>query len=372
MHMIANIFRFLCVVTAVFMVGFWLNKYQKNEDNTVTEYKTFEEQFKTFNKTLKEEEVTLYPELTICVDNPFLDQKLGNITPGINREMYLQYLAGNIPVTNKTYKRVSYEEVTLNLYDYLQNVALTARDQNIGPINCFSVHDCPFFHFKNNYNGFGLGQKGFLKCFGFAINNKYTNDISYAFMSFNHTLLDILDQGKYVSLFLSYPSQLFRNIRYFEIWQNSEERKKANQIIISSYEVLRRRSKSGKRCISNKNPYDDFILRQEIEKVGCKAPYFLADDSFPICEKPKDLTFFADISKKLSDNSILPCQEITHLSYKNNKEFKKSIDFTLFITYPKNIKVITQSRAIDHHTLIGNIGGYIGLFLGIISNYYGR
>ena len=36
----------------------------------------------------------------------------------------------------------------------------------------------------------------------------------------------------------------------------------------------------------------------------------------------------------------------------------------IFIGFPHEVKIITQSRAIDFDALIGNIGGYIGLFLG--------
>ena len=32
--------------------------------------------------------------------------------------------------------------------------------------------------------------------------------------------------------------------------------------------------------------------------------------------------------------------------------------------FPENMKLIKQQKAIDAHALIGNIGGYIGLFLG--------
>ena len=31
------------------------------------------------------------------------------------------------------------------------------------------------------------------------------------------------------------------------------------------------------------------------------------------------------------------------------------------------MKLITQQQAIDGHALIGNIGGYIGLFLGMLE-----
>ena len=41
--------------------------------------------------------------------------------------------------------------------------------------------------------------------------------------------------------------------------------------------------------------------------------------------------------------------------------------FTVFMKYPEEIKMITQSKEVDIHSLIGNVGGYIGSFLGKIQ-----
>ena len=38
--------------------------------------------------------------------------------------------------------------------------------------------------------------------------------------------------------------------------------------------------------------------------------------------------------------------------------------WSLLIRYPEEVKIITQSKEVDVHSLIGNIGGYLGLFLG--------
>ena len=40
------------------------------------------------------------------------------------------------------------------------------------------------------------------------------------------------------------------------------------------------------------------------------------------------------------------------------------------IEYPDKMKIISQARSVDFHTLIGNIGGYIGLFLGMLLYSY--
>ena len=39
-------------------------------------------------------------------------------------------------------------------------------------------------------------------------------------------------------------------------------------------------------------------------------------------------------------------------------------DWQIYIQYPEDIKIITQDKEIDIHGLIGNCGGYLGLFLG--------
>ena len=64
-----------------------------------------------------------------------------------------------------------------------------------------------------------------------------------------------------------------------------------------------------------------------------------------------------------------PCEEMINLSYKE-KVFNYPLypeNRKLIFVYPPSTKVIHQVRSIDLHALIGNIGGYIGLFLG--KNY---
>ena len=37
------------------------------------------------------------------------------------------------------------------------------------------------------------------------------------------------------------------------------------------------------------------------------------------------------------------------------------------ISYPEHLRIIIQSKEVDIHSLIGNIGGYLGLFTGKIN-----
>ena len=66
-----------------------------------------------------------------------------------------------------------------------------------------------------------------------------------------------------------------------------------------------------------------------------------------------------------------PCQGISKLDFVFNSVQYGWNDklLRIFVEYPDQLKSITQSQAVDVHALIGNMGGYIGLFLGKIYSY---
>ena len=70
--------------------------------------------------------------------------------------------------------------------------------------------------------------------------------------------------------------------------------------------------------------------------------------------------------------SQLACSNAETLSL-DLQEQKGDINGTdwlnIWIYYPNRFKEIKMVQAVDIHSAIGNSGGYIGLFLGIISNF---
>ena len=104
MHLVsslATLFRILCLVTAGFMVGYWMYKFHKNEDVTLIEYKTF-----------SGIEDTLYPEFTLCIMDPFMGTKFNNES-GMTKEIYLQYLNGSVS-GNDALMNAKYESMTVS------------------------------------------------------------------------------------------------------------------------------------------------------------------------------------------------------------------------------------------------------------------
>ena len=73
-----------------------------------------------------------------------------------------------------------------------------------------------------------------------------------------------------------------------------------------------------------------------------------------------------DITKNQQD--YLPCQQMPGIAYDilpRDKVYKEEL-IQIAVGYPEQVKIISQSRAVNIESLIGNIGGYIGLFLGML------
>ena len=314
--LIIDLFKFLCLLTAGFMIGFWIWEYLKNDDITLIEI-----------KTLKEADDTHYPEMTLFVSPPFIKQYFRNISLKTNKETYLSYLWGNTDGNDserdKFHERISYEKSTIKLFDFLARVDLVLSSGRIETFyasneiciidckhnshhscnNCnqhYDIKDCPYLHFKNNYNGF-YGDNGrkkpdiFVKSFGVGVNRTYTNDVLSVNLHFHPNFTDALDQ-KFLYGSFNYPHQVFRNFVYsFPILVGSNKPIVDYFYSITSFEVIKRRNKHGKECIENSKSFDHFIIKQEIEKIGCRAPYHLTHDQFPICQKAQELQHFSQM-----------------------------------------------------------------------------
>ena len=141
-------------------------------------------------------------------------------------------------------------------------------------------------------------------------------------------------------------------------------------------EVHNRRNKHNDPCLVDWMNFDDIVLKRHLEKVGCRAPYQNSDK--PLCHTKESMAESVyEITKVKSKYCPAPCQEMSNIRYEleivellneklNISELNTTLGLSLSIYYPKRVKLITQSQSINVQALIGNIGGYLGLFLGKI------
>ena len=158
------IFKISCMTVAVSMAGFWVYKYQKDDNVSVVEY-----------KDLRMTDDAVYPETSICILNLFLGDKFENHRSNVSIEEYLDFLSGTGNFDER-YKDVDFLDVTLNIFDYLSHVMLLKSDGSLETHNCTISTHCPFLSYSNNFNGFVLDI--FYRCFSINIVNSFKKSIS--------------------------------------------------------------------------------------------------------------------------------------------------------------------------------------------------
>ena len=202
-----------------------------------------------------------------------------------------------------------------------------------------------------------------------------------------------------LKMFLTYPNQLIRSFDIFELRSlNHQKWRNLVNIEIQAMEILHRRSKKDSPCNENWRNYDNELIEQLVSKIGCHPPHWswLSSD-YPMCENSEQLFSLRVPSLSTGDTEFLknfppPCREIqtitststiknatlvdmlSLISGPDNKNKKQNVEehfnqneiFTKFVVRFKMLdyKLVTVVQAFNEETLIGNLGGYIGLFLG--------
>ena len=174
----------------------------------------------------------------------------------------------------------------------------------------------------------------------------------------------------YAYVIINYPYQLLRYDGIFQpVFQTEPNGVISGLFTFSNIEVLQRRKK-GASCVSDWQHYDDLVLSKHLETVGCANPYQNGNNITCDTQKEKEKAKYKfEINKDKYKYHTDPCQELTNVKYGLEKNifsvFKNDTSLHFGISYPDKMKIISQARSVDFHALIGNIGGYIGLFLGI-------
>ena len=350
-------FKFLCLVTAGSMSGYWIYKYWKDDDITVIEYKAF-----------KDSEAMNLPAMSICFSNPFMINKgsLENNTT-LKVENYLKFLRGEDGF-NQNYETVLFENDTIDILDYLDNIImyqrLNKKQTTHHHMTCTNPKSCNFASFRNNFNAFF--HSTFLKCFEMKVKKEFSMSIRFMILGFKRAFENVVRGSRGISIHFRYPGQLLTDLQADEfLWKNANDTESFMMFKLASTEILRRRSKRNRECISDSMSYDDLKLKEMVKNVGCRAIYHNLHYDIPICNRTEELVKFDAID--IEDVKIpRPCEEFPQVSFKLIRIWVGDMYgyYPLQIQFPKKMKLITQQQAIDIHALIGNIGGYIGLFLG--------
>ena len=352
-------FTTICFSVVVTMVSYWVYKYEfEDRDIAVVDYISF-----------RKIDNTIMPVPTFCLRNPFIEKKLKqtnkilNITKNlVNRDNFLQHLEGN--GFKSQYNDIDYKNVTIDMGKYFLFAKQKFRNESKSYNSSLSIQHVETF------NGFYLGQ--FLKCFTI----KFDTDGNWHIkaLMFQYDFQKLLKDWKYYGSELKFYVKV-HSIEQFLVgddfsYGHMNDWSTEYNVFIKDFEILNKRSSRRRKCNEYSNSYDTMILHEFLVKEGCRPLYATQDKSFPLCntmEKMKKSKFNYEEPEEMDIKA--PCQRISKIRStrrSGKKNHRKHDEWSLSISYPKEFKIITQSKEVDIHALIGNIGGYLGLFMGTV------
>ena len=357
---IKALFTTFCFIAVSFMIGYWVYKYKvEDRDIGVVDYLSLSNAIDVD-----------FPLAALCFNRPFINENLRQVSQNqenlITIDDYVEYLEGKN--YDGRYELFEYKNVSLDLGNYFLYSEVQWKNSTYQWQNSSSKVE-----HKEVFNGFLTGS--FRKCF--VLRYDVDTNRNVKMVRFHYDLPKLLkDLNGFGSselkfyLRLYYPGQFFLGEYQAPVYLH----KTSTPLLvwIKELEILQKRKTDKRKCYEKTNSYDNMVMESYLASVECRVPYLYHDNSSPLCntaEKIKNSNLQYTFPELL--NIPKACKRISRVGVrkmnpKKGKGYSRRKKWHFTLSYPKEVKIITQSKEVDIHSLIGNIGGYFGLFLGRI------
>ena len=339
------------------MITYWLYKFEiEDRDVSVVDYVLVDESL----------DIPL-PVASVCISPPFL---MASMLEQINSTTSDVFFSTNFGDDNydlvQYLLNVDYSNATLKLGDYMVSGYSILRNSQL-------VYDS--VNHKESFNGF---IEGFEKCFEIQSSQPdyFVEDIVVIY-NLSKMLNDLgaYASSSIISVSIHYPGQLLLRTTLPIYAIHPKEKKPESFFLgINDIEVLKSRNSRNRKCTpyDETRNFDDMVREKHIQTNKCRPPYLRTFQNVSTCSTKESLRAsiydFKTVRYKYYPTS---CQRLSKIAYEKTVYgdpmiFRNVSYWELVIHYPDHLRIFTQSKEVDIHALIGNIGGYIGLFLGTL------
>jgi len=343
-----------CLVATIALQIYCLFHYHSDQDVSMINYTKFHTS-----------QDAIYPSFSFCIRNPIIPEKFDQYEESINVSSYLKFLSGKFWDDNLL--TVDYDNVTVSLSDNLiagyYHTQSDSTDMWLPQYvvsfrslvqKCFTI-DAPIVDNKQ------------LKVFEVVVSNKI----------FPKGQRSFIEPGQRPSLYtyFHYPGQLFMSYHTVKSDWSSRENKSERYSMsfrIKNIDVITNRNKPKKRCLVDWRKHDKYIMNSVMNDVGCRPPYWKSSANLSFCQSFDEMmNFIPHPATDRVESYDPPCKHIERLDF-NYQEIDISPNFgnmndTFSIKqwYDQiRFRDTIQTKAYPFESLVGNMGGYMGLFLG--------
>ena len=358
------IFKVGCLIVTIYYVQEWFQRYFRDEDISVIETRSYFESEDDFP-----------PVMSFCFDQSFDSKHFNIFGPNLSDAFYQKFLLGEYYQENMT--KIDYGKVTTNISEHV--ISLEMKLGNGTSIWTQSINNqWVRIHQTHSFESWGK----FVKCFGIELINQNVLFVRL------YMKRDIFPEkvrpqaGSFVALY-HYPNQTFS--AYHSILRQWSKRDNISNYWLSfnikgMTAVSNRYKFNQNNCIPNWKNYDDIILKQHLDSVGCKTPDQPTNCTcWNIC-KTKEEMKRARFRFALESHALRPCREIDSLELEVGETEDETLDLNEMLKFSEDywdnwwcivirvlsprFKLIVQKKEVDFQALVGYVGGYIGILMG--------
>ena len=339
--------------------------------------------FKEFHET----EESIYPSLTVCFSHIYYVDNFDRYGKGINFSTFSQFLSGEH--WDDKMVDIDYDDVTLDFDKYLMAIGLMTPDWSFSKGQQYFFYDHVkniksmdqshySSHVKNWKPRFYVSYRGAnKKCLTLDIpymNNKKVWTFGAVFRS--EIFPNSTRPWNYqFGVRLHFPDQFFNAKLQKFLWKVRDENSSnllTMRFKIQKLEIIQNRKTTKHPCNQKWRKDDDVVMTDKMESVGCKPIHWKTNSSLPVCKNKQQMTKFHEweISPHIpacrSIQKILYTYEEHEILEDWNKEWNENSQlFEVLLEFQDATYMeIQQVRDYGVQDVVGDVGGYLGLFLG--------
>ena len=338
-----NLFEIGCTLVACTLAVYWIYEFGLNKDLCSIDYRMYHDYDEDY-----------YPSLSLCFPNFIDDHKLKEKLPQSNLSEYLSFLKGDVFDPNLL--KIDFQSIATNVSDYLIKYIIDYRNQNMETLGTNKSLVAV------TYNG-NLWDH-FVTCF--SLNTPQEAQLEYLRVFLKNSMFpnQIRKPEKGMFSILHYPNQILLPGNPMKwSWQRREKYEKFTmRFKVDNMEVIRRRNKAQRPCQENWMDYDNSVLKEYLNGVGCRMPFHDANIiKLPLCNKSESIKKVWSEAPSLASlgksKNIPPCKSMVKIGYRfdegdlvtKNKQSEdswkfRSNQFAVLLSYNPYFKEIVQER----------------------------
>ena len=363
-----GIYTCFCIVAVVVLIIWCIYVFCLNEDVArIT--------IKNFNSDAN----SVYPSISFVFLSPFAEDRFRKYDSELNSTAYKLFLQGQLWTPELS--NVDYNEVSIDMKNYFSGYDIEYEDNTQITYNASIPEESGW---KPPYSN---GNSSIVK--GFSVDIPHQQNLNPIKINIkirttifqNQTRPSKVTGGNNINgfgVFFHYPKQASSAKQFFKsdwpIRKKNDSKSYVMKFELKDVEVIRSRDKWKERCLPEVPNIDLLRSKSYFEGLKCKPPYWnsISNHNLTACSNKEDMKKLHDdfLKHRFSNNKKMhaPCNSLEKLHF-DYFEFdlpeESDPHFIISIVFVDiKFREIVSIRSFDIQSLFGNIGGYVGIFIG--------